>query len=186
MGFHTFDVGRADELEDPTRYAYVSVDELLALFDAQQDDVVADLGSGTGFYTDDVAAAVESVYAVDVQAEMHDLYREKGLPENVTTVTADVDSLPFEGELDAVVSTMTFHEFATPAAMDAIVEALADGGRIGIADWSRAGQGADGPPLDERFAAADAVEFCEDAGITVRRAEDRRETFVLEGVVGES
>jgi len=181
MGFHMFDPARADQLEDPTRYAYLSVDELLALFDPGPEDVVADLGSGTGFYTDDVAAAAGTVYAVDVQPEMHELYRDKGLPENVTPVTATVESLPVDDPLDAVVSTMTFHEFATPDAMDAVTDALAPGGRVALADWTRAGTGNAGPPLDERYAAADAVELCEDAGITVHRAEDRRETFVLEG-----
>jgi len=181
MGFHTFDPARADQLADPTRYAYLSVDELLALFDPGPDDVVADLGSGTGFYTDDVAAAAGTVYAVDVQPEMHDIYRENGLPENVIPVTADVESLPIDDPLDAVVSTMTFHEFATPAAMDAVVDALAPGGRVALADWTRNGAGAGGPPLDERYTADEAVELCEDAGITVERADDRRETFVLEG-----
>jgi len=183
MGFHTFDPDRAGQLEDPSRYEYLSVDELLALFDPAAGDVVADLGSGTGFYTDDVAAAAGTVYAVDVQAEMHDLYREKGLPENVVPVTADVESLPLDEPLDAVVSTMTFHEFATEAAMGAIVDALAPGGRVAIADWTSEGAGTGGPPLGERYAAAEAVEMCEAAGITVRRAEDRRETFVLEGTL---
>ncbi|WP_276271694.1 class I SAM-dependent methyltransferase [Haloarcula litorea] len=184
MGFHTFDVDRAAELEDPSRYEYVSVDELLALFDPGPGDVVADLGSGTGFYTDDVAEAAGRVYAVDVQAEMHDLYREKGMPDNVEPVTADVESLPIAEPLDAVVSTMTFHEFATPEAMDAVADALAPGGRVGFADWTRAGTGRDGPPLSERYAAEDAVELCAAAGIEVDRAEDRRETFVLSGRLG--
>jgi len=183
MGFHTFDPGRAEELDDPTRYQYVSVDELLALFDAGPDDVVADLGSGTGFYTDSVAAAVGTVYAVDVQGQLHEFYREKGLPDNVTPVTADVATLPIGESLDAVVSTMTFHEFATPAAMDAVVDALGPDGRVGVADWTREGTGEAGPPLSERYSAADAVEFCEAAGIEVDRAEDRRETFVLAGSV---
>lgn len=181
MDSHTFDVDRADELEDPARYEYLSVDEFLALFDPGPDDVVADLGSGTGFYTDDVAAPVERVYAVDIQPEMHDRYREKGMPDNVTPVTASVADLPFDESLDAVVSTMTFHEFASPAAMDAIVAALAEGGTVGIADWTRNGTGDGGPPLSERYAVDDAVGIFEAAGIEVQRAEDRRETFVLEG-----
>jgi SAM-dependent methyltransferase len=183
MGLHTFDPDRAERLEDPTRYAYLSVDELLALFDAGPDDVVADLGSGTGFYTDDVAEAAGRVYAVDVQAEMHDLYREKGMPENVVPVTAAVESMPFAEPLDAVVSTMTFHEFATPDALEAVVESLRSDGRVGIADWTKNGRGTGGPPLGERYGVDDAVELCADAGIEVTRADERRETFVLEGRV---
>ncbi|MBX0294008.1 class I SAM-dependent methyltransferase [Haloarcula nitratireducens] len=181
MGFHTFDPDRADQLEDPSRYEYVSVDELLALFDPGPDDVVADLGSGTGFYTDDVAAAAGTVYALDVQSEMHDIYREKGMPENVVPVTATVEAMPVDEPLDAVFSTMTFHEFATSEAMAAVADALEPGGRVGFADWTRNGAGTDGPPVEERYAAADAVEMCEAVGIEVHRAEDRRETFVLEG-----
>jgi ubiquinone/menaquinone biosynthesis C-methylase UbiE len=178
MGFHTFDVERADALEDPGRYEYVSVDELLALFDPAGE--VADLGSGTGFYTDDVAPYAETVHAVDVQSEMHDFYREKGAPENVRFVTAEVSDLPFADDaLDAAFSTMTYHEFATPASLAEVARVVRPGGRLGIADWSAAGEGNDGPPRSERFDATDATEGLEAAGFTVERADERRETFVL-------
>jgi ubiquinone/menaquinone biosynthesis C-methylase UbiE len=180
MGFHTFDADRADNLEDKSRYAYLSVDELLALFNPGPDDVIADLGSGTGFYTDDVAPYAETVHAVDVQTEMHDLYQEKGLPANVHTVTAEVSDLPFaDDELDAVFSTMTYHEFASDAALAELARVLAPDGRVGIGDWSAAGEGEEGPPLAERFAATDARGALKAAGFDVHRAEDRRETFVV-------
>ncbi|MFB6188549.1 MAG: SAM-dependent methyltransferase, partial [Halapricum sp.] len=41
------------------------------------------------------------------------------------------------------------------------------------------GTGQRGPPLDERFAAADATEAFESAGFEIEHANDRRETFVL-------
>ncbi len=179
MGFHTFDVARADKLEDPTRYERVSVEELLALFDPEPTDVVADLGSGTGFYTDDVAPVVERVLAVDVQRAMHGLYVQKGLPANADPVTATVDALPIRDDaLDAAFSTMTFHEFATPAALAEVARVLRPGGTFGIADWSAAGDGRDGPPVSERFDASQARDQLTDAGFTVERATDRRETFV--------
>jgi ubiquinone/menaquinone biosynthesis C-methylase UbiE len=179
MGFHTFDVSRADRLEDDSRYRYVSVDELLALFDPEG-AVVADLGSGTGFYTDDVAPYAERVYAVDVQPEMHDYYRSKGVPGNVEFVTAEAADLPFEnGGLDAVFSTMTFHEFASEAALAEVARVLADGGRLGIADWTARGRGEDGPPLGERYDLEEAGEMAEAAGLAVEHSDERRETLVL-------
>ena len=179
MGFHTFDVSRAEKLEDDSRYRYVSVDELLALFDPEG-AVVADLGSGTGFYTDDVAPYAERVYAVDVQSEMHDYYREKGAPENVEFVTAEVSDLPFDdGRLDAAFSTMTFHEFAGEEALAEVARVLADGGRLGVADWTARGLGEAGPPRDERYDLAAAVELVEAAGLEVEHGDERRETFVL-------
>jgi len=183
MGFHTYDVERADALEDPTRYEYLSVDELLALFDPGPGDEVADLGSGTGFYTDDVAPYAGRVHAVDVQAAMHERYREKGLPGNVTPVTAEVADLPFADDaLDGAVSTMTYHEFATEEALAELGRVLAPGGRLGVGDWTAAGRGDEGPSLAERFDASDARAALDHAGFDVTRAEDRRETFVLSAV----
>ncbi|MHB9286546.1 class I SAM-dependent methyltransferase [Halobacteriales archaeon Cl-PHB] len=180
MGFHTFDADRADKLEDPSRYEYVSVDELLGLIDPASDDVVADLGSGTGFYTDAVAPHVGRLVAIDVQPAMHAHYREKGLPANVAPVSATVDQLPLRDDtLDAAFSTMTFHEFATPEALAEVARVLRPGGRVGFADWSGAGGGRDGPPVTERFDASEAQGLLEEAGFSVQRAADRRETLVV-------
>lgn len=180
MGFHTYPTDRAEQLEDASRFAYCSVDELLALFDANDEQVVADLGSGTGFYTDEVAPYVAHVYAVDVQPEMHERYREKGLPANVEPVTAEASDLPFDdGALDAVVSTFTYHEFASEAALAELARVLAPGGRVGVADWSANGRGESGPPTTERFAAADAEAAFSAAGFSVGTLSERRDTFVV-------
>ena len=203
MGFHTFDPASADKLEDESRYRYCSHEELVAALDLGDDRgaTVADLGSGTGFYTDDVAPFAEEVRAVDVQTEMHDLYREKGVPENVELVTADIGDLPFaDGELDAAFSTMTFHEFAGDghgqgdtgseadegdgSGIDAggeseVARVLRDGGRFVVADWTAAGDGEEGPPVAERYDRDDAVALLEHAGFDILRADERPETFFV-------
>ena len=184
MGYHTFDVGRADELEDAAfRYRHLSVEELLWHLSPAPDDETVDLGSGTGFYTDDVASRVDHVHAVDVQAEMHDLYREKGVPENVDLVTAGVDDLPFDDEqFDSALATMTYHEFAGPAALSEVARVVRSGGRLVVADWSADGAGETGPPTDERFAADEAASALRDAGFDVEFEATRAETFVLVAV----
>ncbi|PSP82856.1 SAM-dependent methyltransferase [Halobacteriales archaeon QS_1_68_17] len=183
MGFHTFPPERADALDDVSRYRFVSVDELLALFDPGPDQRILDVGSGTGFYTDDVATAAGSVVALDLQQEMGRRYREKGLPGNAAPVTAPVEALPLRtGAVDGAFSTMTYHEFASDAALAELARVLADGARLGVADWTAAGEGRDGPPLDERYAADDAASRLRSHGFAVERAEDRRETFVLSAV----
>lgn len=195
MGFHTFPIDRADALEDPSRYRFCSREELVAMLDPDPDDVVADLGSGTGFYADDVAPFVGTLRCVDVQEAMHDLYREKGAPGNVEFVTAEVSSLPFDDDsLDAAYSTMTHHEYAGveprstkhasgEAASDAsfaeLARVLRPDGRLVTVDWSADGSGESGPPIDERFSLAEAIEQVESAGFEVELATDRPETFAL-------
>jgi ubiquinone/menaquinone biosynthesis C-methylase UbiE len=179
MGFHTFDVDRADALDDPGRYRFCSREELLSLLAPAPTDVVADLGSGTGFYTDEVAPHVATLYAVDVQTEMHGLYREKGLPPNVDLVTAEVADLPFADDaLDAAFSTMTYHEFATDESLAELARVIRPGGRVVTVDWSARGDGVDGPPTDERYDLGHAVSAFADAGFTTTHAVSRRETFV--------
>ncbi|THE63223.1 class I SAM-dependent methyltransferase [Salinadaptatus halalkaliphilus] len=180
MGFHTFPVERADKLEDPSRYRFCSREELLEMIAPNAEDVVADLGSGTGFYSRDVAPFVEMVYAVDLQAEMHEYHREEGVAENVELVTAGIDSLPFEDdELDGAFSTMTHHEYATDETMAELARVIRPNGRLVTVDWSADGTGEDGPSMDERFGVDAVGSHLEDAGFTVERVHDRPETLAV-------
>jgi ubiquinone/menaquinone biosynthesis C-methylase UbiE len=180
MGFHTFDSDRAAALEDGAeRYRYCSREELHGLVAPHAGMRLADLGSGTGFYTDDLASHAGTVYAVDVQPAMHGHYREKGLPENVELVGADVTDLPFDADgLDAAVSTMTFHEFGGTGALAEVARVLRPGGRLVTVDWDGDGVGDAGPPREETYGLDDAVALQTDAGLVVERAERRPETFV--------
>ncbi|MFC4988320.1 methyltransferase domain-containing protein [Saliphagus infecundisoli] len=181
MGHHTFDVSRADRLEDAgRRYRFLSAEELLWALSPTPEDVVADLGSGTGFFTDDVAPHVDTVHAVDVQAAMHDYYREKGVPENVSLVTSDVGDLPLaNGAVDVAFSTMTYHEFASDAALAEIRRVLAPDGRLVVADWAVSGTGEYGPPVEERYGADEAASALDETGFAVRHEAVRPETFLL-------
>lgn len=179
MGYHTFDVDRADALEDVGRFRYCSAETLRSALGVPATATVADLGSGTGFYTDVIAPHVAQCYAVDVQPGMHDAYREKGLPASVEPVTAEVADLPFESDgLDAALSTMTFHEYASEPALAELARVVRPGGRVVTVDWSRHGPGEAGPPREERFGAGDAATQFADAGFTVERATERVETFL--------
>ncbi|MFB6308083.1 MAG: class I SAM-dependent methyltransferase [Haloarculaceae archaeon] len=181
MGYHTFDASRADRLERAERrYRHLSAEELLWALDPGAGETVVDLGSGTGFYTDDVAPHAGEVYAVDVQPAMHDYYRSKGVPENVTLVTTEIGDLPFAADtVDAAVSTMTYHEFASPDALAEVLRVLRPDGRLVLVDWSADGSGDAGPPLDERYTVDSAVEHLREAGFEIDHSAARPETFVV-------
>lgn len=179
MGFHTFDIERAHELEDASRYRFCSREELLGLLAPHEEMTVADLGSGTGFFSDEVAPHVDTLYAVDMQEEMHDHYREKGLPESVEPVTAPISDLPFaDDSLDAAFSVDTYHEYHSDGSLAELARVVRPGGRVVTVDWAATGDRAAGPPLDERFALEDAVTHFSGAGFTVEQASERAETYV--------
>lgn len=180
MGFHTFPIDRADALEEPSRYRFCSREELLEMLAPNPDDVVADLGSGTGFYSREVAPFCGTVYAVDIQEAMHDYHREVGVLENVELVAANVGSLPFAtDDLDGAFSTMTHHEYATDKAMAELARALRPGGHLVTVDWSATGAGENGPSIDERFAPDEVTNQLESAGFTVNRVHERPETLAV-------
>lgn len=180
---HTFDPANADRLDDISRYRYCSRDELVGYLDPPPDGTVLDLGSGTGFYTTDVAPFTNRVYGVDVQPTMHGLFEANDVPPNVRLITAEIENLPLEtGSIDRAFSTMTFHEFAVPAAIDEIARVLRPGSRFVNVDWSQAGEGEAGPPLSERQDAASARQLIESADFEVTDAIERVETFVLVAV----
>ena len=183
MGFHTFPIDRADALEDVSRYRFLSREELVGALSPTGTETLCDLGSGTGFYTDELAPFVERVYAVDLQREMHELYETKGVPDNVTTITADVADLPLPDDAcDLAVTVMTYHEFASAASLSEVHRVLDPGGRFVIADWSRAGSGDDGPSIDERYDAEIATDRLTEAGFTIERSDERVETFMIVAV----
>jgi ubiquinone/menaquinone biosynthesis C-methylase UbiE len=181
MGHHVFDPGKADRLERAQRrYRYLSAEELVWALSPSPGAAVADLGSGTGFYTDHVADHVGTVYAIDVQPAMHAYYREKGLPDNADLLTATVDALPLAtGGLEAAFSTMTYHEFATEAALSEVRRVLVAGGRLVVVDWAATGTGTAGPPLDDRFSCEEVCDALRAVHFEVAHAALRPETFLV-------
>lgn len=172
---------KADHLEDPIQYRYLSAEELYALLDPDPEWTIADLGSGTGFYTDEVAPLVDTVYAVDLNEAMQDAYGEKGVPTNVELVTSDVGDMPLDDAmLDAALSLRTFHH-GVEDSLDEIRRVLRSGGRFVVVDWSATGAGDRdrGPDREDCFDLATAQSLLLDAGFEIRSACERRETFTI-------
>lgn len=171
---------RIDRLRDPSQYRYLSGEELRYLLNPDPEWVVADFGSGTGFYTDEISPVVKKVYAIDILEEMHEHYRDYGMPSNVEPITADFADTPFDdGDLDGAISTRTFHHgFET--ALDEIARVLRDRGRFVIVDWSATGAGErESPANEEYFDLATVQSLLIAAGFEIRVARERRETFVV-------
>jgi len=101
------------------------------------DDIVADIGAGSGYFSFLMAPLVPKgkVLAVDIQQEMLDFIegrRKLGKVANVETLLGTVEDtrLP-EGQVDLVLLVDAYHEFSHPREMMlSIVKGLAPAGRV--------------------------------------------------------
>ena len=99
---------------------------------------MADLGSGTGYFTWRLAQKVGphgKVLAVDVQPQMLDRTRAAVARHNLKNVeyilAADADPRLPERAVDLVFIAYAYHEFADPAAtMASVKRSLKPGGRV--------------------------------------------------------
>ena len=106
------------------------------------DDVVADIGAGTGYFSLRIAPLVPKgrVLAVDIQPEMLDIIRGKqrdtGIG-NVEPVLGAIDDPKLApASVDLVLMVDVYHEFSHPREMMlAIVAALKPGGRVALVEY---------------------------------------------------
>lgn len=132
------------DLDSPSRDEYQKPAEVIAALRLAPGMVVADLGSGSGYFTRRFAQAVGSgglVYAVDVEREML-AYLERSLPPpagraKVEIVLADPGSphLP-PAAVDLVFVCNVYHHLEDrPAYFARLAAALKPGGRVAIVDF---------------------------------------------------
>jgi SAM-dependent methyltransferase len=116
---------------------------------------VADVGSGTGYFTWRLAEQVGpkgKVYAVDVQQSMLDLTKATVAKHNLSNVeyvlaTDENPRLP-DRSVDLVFIAYAYHEFGDPDAMMAGVRrALKPGGRVVILEYAKESKIAPASPL---------------------------------------
>ena len=129
-------------LERDSRATQEKPDLAIEKLDLKTDDIVADIGAGTGYFSFRMARQVPEgkVYAVDIQPEMLDeivFLREKNNVTNLETVLGREDdpNLPPES-IDLALMVDAYHEFAYPKEMmEGIVRALKPGGRVVLLEY---------------------------------------------------
>jgi len=129
-------------LERPTREAEERTDLLLDNLPLEADDVVADIGAGTGYFSLPIAGRVPRgrVLAVDIQQEMLDIVRRRANSAGIRNVepvlaTETDPGLP-AGSVDLVLMVDAYHEFSHPReVMTGIVRGLKSGGRVVLIEY---------------------------------------------------
>ncbi len=132
----------ASWLERSGREEEEGTDVLIDALDLQPDDVVADIGAGSGYFTFRISPRVPQgkVLAVDIQPEMLEMIRQKQQNEggsNVQTILGTVENpeLPSDS-VDWVLLVDAYHEFSHPyEMMRDVADALAPGGRVALVEY---------------------------------------------------
>src|SRR5437588_4850232 len=135
----------ADWLERPEREREEQPNKLLDALKLREDDVVADIGAGSGYLTFRIAKRLGGkgkVLAVDIQPEMLDIIRKRMKERKVTNVepiqgTETDPRLPAKA-VDLILMVDVYHEFSYPYEMTkAMVRSLKTGGRLVFVEYRK-------------------------------------------------
>jgi ubiquinone/menaquinone biosynthesis C-methylase UbiE len=131
-------------LERESRVQEEKPDLTVQNLNLEADDVVADIGAGSGYFSFRVAQQVPEgkVYAVDIQPEMLDAITALKDEQNITNVETilgqeNSPNLP-TASIDLALMVDAYHEFAYPREMmQGIVQALKPGGRVVLLEYRK-------------------------------------------------
>lgn len=129
-------------LERPEREKEESTSRLLQNIDIRPDDVIADIGAGSGYHVFKMADMAKQglIYAVDIQPEMLEAMRERQKQEEVGNIelvkgTEKSVNLP-ENSVDKALMVDVYHEFNFPVEMIASIQnALRPDGKIYLIEY---------------------------------------------------
>ncbi len=129
-------------LERDSRIEEEQPDRMIEALGLEADDVVADVGAGSGYISFRIAAKVSKgrVLAVDIQPQMIALLDQRIVDDQVTNVetilsTIEDARLPV-GVIDLAIMVDAYHEFSHPYEMlESIVASLAPGGRVVLIEY---------------------------------------------------
>lgn len=138
----------------------------VAALDLKEDEVIADIGAGSGYYSFRLAPLVPKgkVIAVDIQPEMLDFLKNRSEELKVGNVEPHlgaIDDLRLPaGSLDSALMVDAYHEFSHPREMLASLrKALKPGGRIFLLEFRAEDDRVPIKPLHKMSEAQARLEF---------------------------
>lgn len=150
-------------LDDPGRDAWQKPHEVVMALALKPDEVVADIGAGTGYFSKRFARHAGKVYAVDIAQMLLDKAKQNEPKLDRILAATDDPKLP-EGAIDTIFICNTLHHIERrPAYYAKLAKALKPGGRLVILEFHKRATPV-GPPLKERIAQVDCQKELKAAG----------------------
>jgi len=153
---HHFDPAQSAKMfDDPVRDSWQMPDRVIATLALKPGQIVADIGSGTGYFSIRLAKSLTTpkVYGADIEPDMVKYLEHRGAQEglrNVVAVQAAADSANLPEPVDVVLIVDTYHHIADRETyFRKLAKSLKTGGRIAIIDFKP--DSPEGPPPEFRF-----------------------------------
>jgi ubiquinone/menaquinone biosynthesis C-methylase UbiE len=168
---HKFEVQNIERLLTEDRLGEISPGDLLRGSGLGEGMVFADIGCGPGFFTFPAASIVGTsgkVYAVDLQEEMLEELRKRGVPPNVFPLKSGENSTPLlDGSVDFTLLAYVLHEASDRQTFLMEVRRIAkEGGTVLVVDWEKKEEDK-GPPVEDRVSMEQALELLTGAGFRI-------------------
>jgi SAM-dependent methyltransferase len=146
----------AKVFDDPARDAWQKPHEVITALSPAPDSVVADIGSGTGYFAARLAHFVPEgrVYGVDIEPDMVKYLAERakreGLP-NLVSIAGRPDDANLPAKVDLVLMVDVYHHISDRESyFRKLHGSLKAGARVAIIDFRL--DAPDGPPKSQRIA----------------------------------
>ena len=170
MPGHKFDPAHHERLNKPERLKSQPVQPLLDLLELKGQEVLLDLGSGTGYFLLPAARMVRRAIGLDVSGEMLGMLIESARSAgagNIEGLLITEKSIPLPAAAaQAGLCVNVLHEMDRPEdLLSEMRRVLEPGSRFLLADWKKVDTG-QGPPLEHRVSGEQARRVLEDSGFT--------------------
>lgn len=146
----------AHVFDDPKRDAWQKPHEVIQALGLKPDAVIADIGSGTGYFAVRFANMVPNgrVYGVDVEPDMVKYLAERARREgfkNIVSVAGAPDDARLPEKVDLIVLVDVYHHIDNREQyFNRLQKSLKPGGRLAVIDFRM--DSPDGPPVSARIA----------------------------------
>lgn len=156
-----------ERFDDPERDKWQEPDKVIALFGDLSGKKIADIGSGTGYFSFKLANKGANVLAIDVDKRFTEFINEKKSDQSIETRLVGYDDPALrKNEVDGILTVNTYHHFDDKIDyMNKCYKGLKKGGKIMIVDFKKKDT-PHGPPADHRISGTEIKSDLEIAGFT--------------------
>jgi ubiquinone/menaquinone biosynthesis C-methylase UbiE len=183
-----FNPDMAEKLFSEERQIILPTEKIIDTIHVDRNDVIADLGSGNGYFTVPFAKVAKHVYAVDIEPKMLSLledYANKEDVSNIEYVVSDLEDIQMgNGQANIVFVAFVIHEIERMGkVLGEFKRILIPGGKLVLLEWKPDDNPDMGPPSHERIAPDDLQEILYQNGLSASLFYENEKMYGLSATI---